>query len=91
MRLCRSSGTIVRWTNPLAVSGYRACLVRYRSAVAEPDVRILEVGPRDGLQNIEAKVDTSVKIELIERLADAGCRAIESASFVSPKIGRAHV
>ena len=85
MRLCRSSGTVARWTNTLVVSGHRACLVRHRSTVAEPDVRILEVGPRDGLQNIKAKVDTPVKIEHIERLADAGCRAIESASFVSPK------
>ena len=39
-------------------------------------VRIVEVGPRDGLQNEKAMVPTSVKIELIERLADAGLPAV---------------
>jgi len=48
-------------------------------------VRILEVGPRDGLQNIKTQVDTQTKVELINRLANAGCGAIEAASFVSPK------
>lgn len=61
--------------------------VRYRSVLAsqQPDVRILEVGPRDGLQNIKTKVDTSTKIELIQRLADCGLRHIEATSFVAPK------
>ncbi|WP_207063590.1 hydroxymethylglutaryl-CoA lyase [Motiliproteus sp. SC1-56] len=49
-------------------------------------VRLVEVGPRDGLQNEPGEViATAVKVELIERLADAGLRYIESASFVSPK------
>jgi hydroxymethylglutaryl-CoA lyase len=47
-------------------------------------VKIVEVGPRDGLQNETQKISTEVKIELIERLADAGCRFIEATSFVSP-------
>ena len=47
--------------------------------------RIVEVGPRDGLQNERQTVTTETKLELIGRLADAGVRAIESASFVSPK------
>ena len=47
--------------------------------------RIVEVGPRDGLQNEQQTVTTDTKLELIDRLADAGLRAIESASFVSPK------
>ena len=46
-------------------------------------VRIVEVGPRDGLQNEPGLVPASVKVELIERLADAGLRSIEAASFVS--------
>jgi len=51
-----------------------------------PDkVRIVEVGPRDGLQNEKGEVPTAVKLELIERLADAGLRAIEATAFVSPK------
>jgi isopropylmalate/homocitrate/citramalate synthase len=48
-------------------------------------VRIVEVGPRDGLQNESRAVPTAIKIELIERLAAAGLRAIESTAFVSPK------
>ena len=47
--------------------------------------RIVDVGPRDGLQNEKETVPTSVKIELIERLADAGLSSIEATSFVSPK------
>ena len=48
-------------------------------------VRIVEVGPRDGLQNEPTSVPTEVKAELIERLADAGLKAIEATAFVSPK------
>ena len=48
-------------------------------------VRVIEVGPRDGLQNEASAVPTDVKVELIERLADAGLLTIEAGSFVSPK------
>jgi len=48
-------------------------------------VRIVEMGPRDGLQNEPREVPTEVKIELIERLADAGLPAVEATAFVSPK------
>jgi hydroxymethylglutaryl-CoA lyase len=48
-------------------------------------VKIVEVGPRDGLQNEKERVPTDVKIELIERLADAGLPAVEATAFVSPK------
>src|SRR4029450_9849280 len=48
-------------------------------------VRMVEVGPRDGLQNEPAMVPTEVKVGLIDRLSDAGLPAIEAASFVSPK------
>lgn len=48
-------------------------------------VRIVEVGPRDGLQNEKGEVSTAVKLELIERLADAGLAAVEATAFVSPK------
>ncbi|HYT48665.1 MAG TPA: hydroxymethylglutaryl-CoA lyase [Burkholderiales bacterium] len=48
-------------------------------------VRIVEVGPRDGLQNEPREVPTQVKVELIERLADAGLPAVEATAFVSPK------
>src|SRR6516225_3990033 len=48
-------------------------------------VRIVEVGPRDGLQNEPRSVPAEVKLELIERLARAGLKAIEATAFVSPK------
>ena len=48
-------------------------------------VRIVEVGPRDGLQNEPGEVPTAVKIELIDRLAGAGLPVIEATAFVSPK------
>ncbi|MBN7138393.1 hydroxymethylglutaryl-CoA lyase [Lysobacter enzymogenes] len=48
-------------------------------------VRIVEVGPRDGLQNEKAQIATADKIALIDRLSATGLRSIEATSFVSPK------
>lgn len=48
-------------------------------------VKIVEVGPRDGLQNESQVIPLDVKIELIERLVAAGLRAVEVGAFVSPK------
>ena len=47
-------------------------------------VKIVDVGPRDGLQNEKAPVPAAVKIELVHRLQDAGLTEIEVTSFVSP-------
>ena len=48
-------------------------------------VKLVEVGPRDGLQNEKETIPAEVKIELVDRLTDAGFVNIEAASFVSPK------
>jgi hydroxymethylglutaryl-CoA lyase len=48
-------------------------------------VKIVEVGPRDGLQNEKEFVATQIKIDLVNRLSNAGLQNVESASFVSPK------
>ena len=48
-------------------------------------VRIVEVGPRDGLQNEKAIIPAADKIELIDRLSATGLRCIEATSFVSPR------
>ena len=48
-------------------------------------VRLVEVGPRDGLQNEKQLVPAATKIELVERLAASGLRTVEVTSFVSPK------
>ena len=48
-------------------------------------VEIIEVGPRDGLQNEKKTLSVELRVELIERLAKAGLKKIEAGSFVSPK------
>ncbi len=48
-------------------------------------IRIVEVGPRDGLQNEKQAIPTAAKIQLIEQLVDAGLTYIEAGSFVNPK------
>jgi len=48
-------------------------------------VKIVEVGPRDGLQNEKQTIPTAIKVELIDRLSDAGLPAVEATAFVSPK------
>ena len=54
--------------------------------MAQPaEVRIVEVGPRDGLQNEKAEISTADKIALIDRLSATGLRSIEATAFVSPK------
>jgi len=50
-----------------------------------PRVKLVEVGPRDGLQNEPQPVPVAAKVELIERLSASGLAVIESGSFVSPK------
>ncbi|KAF7515922.1 hypothetical protein PCG10_002705, partial [Penicillium crustosum] len=51
-----------------------------------PTVRIVEVGPRDGLQNIRDYIPTPTKLELIRRLKETGLGTIELTSIVSPRI-----
>jgi hydroxymethylglutaryl-CoA lyase len=48
-------------------------------------VKIVEVGPRDGLQNEKTPLSTELKVELIDRLVRVGLNDIEAGSFVSPK------
>lgn len=69
------------------------CLRTFASATDAPGqqpsfdnrVKIVEVGPRDGLQNEKQTIPLATKIELIERLAKTGLTTIEAGSFVSPK------
>jgi hydroxymethylglutaryl-CoA lyase len=53
--------------------------------MSERDVRVYEVGPRDGLQNEASPIPTDAKLRFIDLLADAGLREIEATSFVSPR------
>ncbi len=63
----------------------RTSMTRVSSSAFPTRVTIVEVGPRDGLQNEPQQVATQVKIDLIERLVAAGIRKIEAAAFVSPR------
>ena len=58
---------------------------RHHSSGKSNFVRIVEVGPRDGLQNEPRPIPPPIKAELINRLGQAGLRNIEAGSFVSPK------
>lgn len=53
--------------------------------MAKTEVKIYEVGPRDGLQNEKTSVPTKIKLALIDKLGNAGLSFIEATSFVSPK------
>ena len=53
--------------------------------MSDRDVRVYEVGPRDGLQNEASPIPTEAKLRFIELLSDAGLREIETTSFVSPR------
>jgi hydroxymethylglutaryl-CoA lyase len=55
------------------------------TAQSVPSVRIVEVGPRDGLQNVQNPISTSTKLELIRRLENTGLNTIELTSVVSPR------
>ena len=48
-------------------------------------VTILEVGPRDGFQNVQVQIPTEDKIRVVNELVDAGLKRIETSSFVHPK------
>lgn len=58
---------------------------RRHSSTFTDHVRIVEVGPRDGLQNESQSIDLDTKLELIRRLKRTGLKTIEAGSFVSPK------
>ncbi|XP_063241544.1 hydroxymethylglutaryl-CoA lyase, mitochondrial isoform X2 [Bacillus rossius redtenbacheri] len=64
---------------------FRHRLVRGYATKYPSEVRVVEVGPRDGLQNESQFVPTPVKVELINMLSRSGLRQIESTAFVSPK------
>ena len=57
------------------------------TAIKAPnEAKIVEVGPRDGLQNEPTIVSVEDKVELVKKLADSGCRNIEAGAFVSKKM-----
>ena len=69
-------------------SACHQCLRTHSTATASSrrQVRIVEVSPRDGLQNEPKSIESAVKADLIHRLANHGFRNIEAGSFVTPKV-----
>lgn len=61
------------------------CRRCYSTSGRPEEARIVEVGPRDGLQNEKKTIELDTKLELIRRLAQTGLRDIEAGSFVAPK------
>lgn len=85
MSLLRSSiCRACRRSTPLRVHRGFATATRPQTS-SDSRVRIVEVGPRDGLQNEKKAISLATKIELIERLAKTGLTTIEAGSFVAPK------
>ena len=80
---CASEGCQRSTTGLKRVASW--CHSRYSSTGNSNFVRIVEVGPRDGLQNEPRPIPPPIKAELINRLGQAGLRNIEAGSFVSPK------
>lgn len=56
------------------------------SYIGSKQVKIVEVGPRDGLQNEKQPVPTDIKVSFINKLSKTGLKVIEATSFVSPKL-----
>lgn len=79
-RLCRP---LVRGRLPTTTTSKR--ILKRSLSSSSNDVKIVEVGPRDGLQNEPGQISTDQKVELVHRLAKAGCSYIEAGAFVSPK------
>jgi hydroxymethylglutaryl-CoA lyase len=61
------------------------CLHHVAPLCVPDSVKIVEVGPRDGLQNEALFVSVEDKVQFIQKLAESGCSYIEAGSFVSPK------
>lgn len=72
--------TLLRYLNSLNFS-----TESLTQCILPKSVKIVEVGPRDGLQNEKQHVPTDVKVALVDMLSDCGIRHIEVTSFVSPK------
>jgi hydroxymethylglutaryl-CoA lyase len=65
--------------------GKHSCSYRAFATAHNDVVKIVEVGPRDGLQNEKTPLSVDQRVELIHRLQSTGLQTIEAGSFVSPK------
>jgi len=84
LRRCHANLRI-RHLRGLATSAEPAANHNHQHQATNNFVKVVEVGPRDGLQNEKKIIPLTTKIELIERLSKTGLTDIEAGSFVSPK------
>lgn len=82
--LVRAASSIFRPEPELQLS-LRALSIAAQAANLPSKVKLVEVGPRDGLQNEQVQVPSEVKVHFINLLSAAGLRVVEATSFVSPK------
>jgi hypothetical protein len=78
-------GQLIRQLSPHVVTLKLAPYSIAQSPRLPERVKIVEVGPRDGLQNEKKVIPTDVKVEFINQLSGTGLQVVESTSFVSPK------
>lgn len=83
------SNAIRQLNRPLLRTTTRSLLTQ--STPSKPVIKIVEVGPRDGLQNEKSILSASIKVDLIENLVKVGLMNVESGSFVAPKWVRSSV
>lgn len=81
------ASTSTRPLQRLSTQAVRCSTPRQSSSwlTSNQKVKIVEVSPRDGLQNEKSLISADTKVELIHRLQDAGVQCIESGALVSPK------
>jgi len=84
---CRNANLRLRQLQGLttSINYVRSYSQEHANHLGNDHVRIVEVGPRDGLQNEKKSIPLSTKIELIERLSRTGLTDIEAGSFVAAK------
>lgn len=83
-----NSAILKRLSEKTLFSRHACSQVLFKSTdttAGKPFVKIVEVGPRDGLQNEKTMVSTQTKVQLINKLSKAGLSVVEATSFVSPK------
>jgi hydroxymethylglutaryl-CoA lyase len=87
MALLRSTARLARRVNARQLRAFASAAdpADVQRDINSTKVRIVEVGPRDGLQNEKKTISVDTKLDLIQRLAKTGLRDIEAGSFVSPK------
>ncbi|KAL1303925.1 hypothetical protein AAFC00_000378 [Neodothiora populina] len=85
MPLSIETRQLSRYARQISQRSFATAAPKRSTGAASDHVRLVEVGPRDGLQNEKTAITLETKVELVRRLARTGLQTIEAGSFVSPK------